>query len=82
MVSEAIQRANESVDAAITDYLKTNGMTRQELANKLNISTNALRWKCNGTHSWKWSEIITLSQLLGIPVAELAGCGTQATEPC
>ena len=67
-----------SIDCAIADYLKSEGITREAMAQKLNMSSNSLRWKREGKYDWSWSEIIELSKLIGCTIDELTEYEQQA----
>ena len=60
-----------SIDCAISDYLKTEGITREAMAERMHMSSNSLRWKREGKYDWSWSEILKLSELMGCSIDDL-----------
>ena len=61
-----------SIDCAIADYIKREGITREAMAQMMNMSSNSLRWKREGKYDWSWSEIVKLSELMNCTVDDLA----------
>ncbi len=69
MADKSVIRA---IDAAIADYMSAENITQLQMAEKLNISPNTLRWKRAGKHDWSWSEILRISDMTGMSPNELA----------
>lgn len=67
------QQEVKNIDNAIAVFLNETQTTREELAKSLGISTASLLNKRKGKNEWLWSEILTLSSLLGKTPDELAG---------
>lgn len=67
------QQEVRNIDNAIVVFLNETQMKREELAEALGISTASLLNKRKGKNEWLWSEILTLSSLLGKTPDELAG---------
>lgn len=53
----------ESVDNAITVFLRRNNMTQEQLASRLGMSEVTLRSKRTGVTEFKLSELIALSEI-------------------
>ena len=67
------QQEVKNIDNAIVVFLNEKQMKREELAKALGISTASLLNQRKGNTEWLWSEILTLSSLLGKTPDELAG---------
>lgn len=63
--------AYESIDRAIESFLKENGMTQQEFADRLGTNTNSLRWKRHGKNDWKFSEVLKVAEIIGVDADDL-----------
>ena len=61
----------KAIDRNITLYLREQGITQGELARRLGMSENTLRWKRNGSHDWKLSEIVMLAKVCGFSMDEV-----------
>ena len=61
------------IDKAIGYYMVDEKLTQESMAKRLNMTANTLRWKREGKNDWSWSEILSLSELLGKTPDELAG---------
>ena len=72
-VTKLEQQEVKNIDNAIVVFLNEKQMKREELAKALGISTASLLNKRKGNTEWLWSEILTLSSLLGKTPDELAG---------
>lgn len=68
-----MEQITVSISVAIADYMNEHGITREQMAEKLGMSANSLRWKREGSKDWTWSEILALSRLVGKSPDELAG---------
>lgn len=62
----------EELKALVDNYVKAEGITKSELAERLGIGRSALYEKLGGRNSWFLDEAVKLSGLLGITVDELA----------
>ena len=62
-----------AIDSAIGDYMKEQKLSQTQLAAKLDMSANSLRNKRTGQTDWSWSEILTLSNIMGKTPDELSG---------
>ena len=62
-----MDRINEKLGA----YLLQPGNSKQQLAKELDMSVPALNNRFLGQSSWKWDEICTVAQLLGVSTDEL-----------
>ena len=62
-----------SIDHTIAYYMVDNKLTQTDMARLLGMSTNTLRWKREGKSGWSWSEILTLSRIVGKTPDEIAG---------
>ena len=58
--------------ALVDGYVKAEGITKDALANSLGISRCALFARLKGRTMWHLDEAIKLSELLGVPIDELA----------
>lgn len=47
------------------------GHTKQGLASMLGMTTQTLNNRLRGTYEWTWSEILTISKILGCTTEEL-----------
>jgi len=61
---------NPFVDKEIAAYLRINGLTQADLAEKLGMSENSLSWKRRGIREFKSSEITALANLIGFSLDE------------
>ena len=74
------KRIVASIDCAIADYINAKGITRETMAQMMNMSSNSLRWKREGKYDWSWSEIIKLSKLIGCTIDELTKYKAKASK--
>lgn len=58
------------LDRAISIYLLDNKMTQAQLAEKLGMTENTFRWKRQGVREYKTSELLALTDLLGMSLDE------------
>lgn len=58
--------------ALVGEYVKSAGITRDELAQSLGIGRSALYAKLDGLAPWRLDEAIRLAKLLDMPLDELA----------
>lgn len=63
----------KTIDLHISDYMRQENMTVQQMADELSMTANSLRWKRSGKQDWKWSEILKLAELTGKTPDELSG---------
>lgn len=61
----------DNLKSLLDGYVKAEGITKEELANRLNISRGTLFYRLNGS-MWRLDEAAKLSELLGVPLTELA----------
>ena len=60
------------IDKAIKHYKVDTGKTFAEIARDLDMSANTLLFKREGQTEWTWTEVVTLSDLIGVPIESLA----------
>ena len=62
----------EELKVRVAEYVKAEGITKDDLADQLGIGRNAFYKRLGGHVSWHLDEAVKLSGLLGITVDELA----------
>ena len=62
-----------SIDLAIGYFMAEQKITRGQMAELMNMSTNTLRSKRSGANDWTLSELFRLADLTGKSLDELAG---------
>lgn len=62
-----------NINKAIAVYMIDKEISKEQMAELLEINVNTLRMKRNGVTEWKWSEIVKLSNLLNTSIDDLAG---------
>lgn len=62
----------ERLKALVDEYVRAEGITKDDLADQLGIGRNAFYRRLAGQNSWLLEEAVKLSGLLGITVDELA----------
>lgn len=62
-----------TIDRVISYYMADNKLTREQMADLMDMSTNTLRWKREGKNEWCLSEVIKLAELTGKSIDELTG---------
>lgn len=67
----------QSIDRAIGHYMVDEGIGVGEMAARLGMTANSLRWKRSGKHDWKWSEVLKLSELTGRSIDDLISFGEE-----
>ena len=65
-----------AIDRSIAIYMFDNKLTREQMAAKLDMSANTLRWKREGKNEWLLSEVMKLSELTHKSLDELTGFNT------
>lgn len=65
-----------AIDRSIALYMFDNKLTREQMAAKLDMSANTLRWKREGKNEWLLSEVMKLSELTHKSLDELTGFNT------
>ena len=60
-----------AIDCAISHYIADKKITRDQMAELLGMSANTLRWKREGKNEWLLSEVLKLSDLMGVSLDEL-----------
>lgn len=68
-----MEQVTATIDRAISYYMADNKLTREDMAKRMGMSPNTLRWKREGKNEWLLSEIVKLSRLTGKSVDELTG---------
>lgn len=63
----------EAIDRAIGYYMVDEHIGVGDMAARLGMTANTLRWKRQGKQDWKWSEVLRLSQLIGKSIDEIIG---------
>lgn len=63
----------ESIDNAITLFLRRSGKTQDQLADEMGVSTVTLMNKRKGLTDFKLSELVMLSKIVGLSLDELTG---------
>lgn len=66
-------KAVESIDSAITSYMRTNSLTQAQMASKIGISELTLSRKRRGEAEWKLSELECLRDMTGRSIGSLFG---------
>lgn len=75
-LDKELEQVTATIDRAIGHYMADNKLTREQMAERMSMSTNTLRWKREGKNEWYLSEVIELSELLEKSIDELTGfCG-------
>ena len=62
------QAINEKLGAWMLEHSES----RTSVSQKLNISRPTFNKRINGDSKWKWHEVIAISELIGVPIDELA----------
>ncbi len=70
-MKRAMKQAATSIDKTISYYMVDNKLTREQMAAKMGMSVNTLRWKREGKNEWLLSEVILLSEITGKSPDEL-----------
>ena len=68
----------DSIDNAITLFLRRSGKTQDQLANEMGVSTVTLMNKRKGLTDFKLSELVMLSKIVGLSLDELTGLNPSA----
>ena len=68
----------ESIDNAITLFLRRSGKTQDQLAEEMGFSTVTLMNKRKGLTDFKLSELVMLSKIVGLSHDELTGLNPNA----
>lgn len=63
----------ESIDNAITLFLRRSGKTQDQLADEMGVSTVTLMNKRKGLTDFKLSELVMLSKIVELSLDELTG---------
>jgi len=66
----------DAMSSALREYFDTGGKVGN-VAEKLGITPNALRMKMRGESPWKLSEAVSIAELTGRTLDELAGANVQ-----
>lgn len=69
-----------SVGALVREARRTSGMTQKELADRIAITVQALSAIENGRSLPSLTSVLTLSQVLGVPIAAALEAGANTTE--
>ena len=65
--------ACKTIDRHISEYMEREGVSVQEMADALGITTNTFRWRRSGRYEWRLDEIKKLSEMTGLSLNELTG---------
>ena len=65
-----IRVCNRRVDETVYSYGKENGISREDVANKLGMRSITLSRRLSGERDWKVKELAVLSDLTGVPFSE------------
>lgn len=68
-----MEQVTAAINRAIGYYMADENLTREQMAEKLGMSPNTLRWKREGKNEWLLSELVKLSKLTGKSPDELTG---------
>lgn len=63
----------ENIDSAIAVYLRRSGKTQDQLATSMNMTANSLMNKRKGLTDFKLSELVRLSEIVGLSLDDLTG---------
>lgn len=69
----------ESIDNAITVFLRRTNSTQKQLAKDLDIRDETLSAKRKGVRDFKVSELVRLSQIMGMSLDEMTGLQAKAS---
>lgn len=64
---------NKLVNQAVGAWLLLDGNNRERLAKELGITRPTLNGRLKGESAWTWDEVLTISELTGNTLDELAG---------
>lgn len=53
------------LDSAISEYMRENGMTQSEMAEKLGMAENTLSWKRRGVREFSLGEAAKVADITG-----------------
>lgn len=73
-----MEQVVEAIDRAIGFYMVEQHINRGQMAERMGMTTNTLRWKREGKSKWTWDEILKLSEITGKTPDELAGIRSPA----
>lgn len=59
------------IDDAITIHLRRTGKSQLQLAKEVGVAPNTFSWKRRGVREWTLSEIVKLSEIIGVTPSEL-----------
>ena len=68
-----VEHTQMAINAAIDAYMLAEKATYSQVCGRLGISAASLANKRKGVTDWKWSEILALSEMMGLTPDELAG---------
>lgn len=72
----------DEIDRSIAHYMVDQGITQEQMAERMKLAANTLSWKRRGIREWKLSEIELLSDLTGLGLDDLTGRNfPEAQEP-
>ena len=69
----------ESIDNAITVYLRRSGKTQDKLAEEIGMTAASLMNKRKGLTDFKLSELVKLSGIVGLSLDDLTGLKPDAS---
>jgi len=65
--------ACKEIDRHIAEYMEREGVSVQEMADTLGITTNTFRWRRSGRYEWRFDELKKISEMTGLTLNELTG---------
>lgn len=63
----------EPINEKVGAWLLIPGNTQDALAERIGISRQSLAKRLQGSAEWKWQEVLALSDVLGVSLADLEG---------
>lgn len=61
----------KGIDEAIAAYMRREGLTQKQVAEKLGMSENTLSWKRRGIREFSFNEAIQIAKLTGFSLDEM-----------
>ena len=63
----------ETLDDAVTLYLKKRRMTKEQLADEMHMAPNTLMWKLRGERDFSLPEAMKLADMVGVSLDGMTG---------
>lgn len=60
----------EALDEAVTLYMKRNGLTQEQMAEKMGMASNTFSWKRRGIREFSLGEASRLADIVGVSLDE------------